>query len=256
MAGNDSPATTDDPGALAVSTPEPPRDAASDAPVLAVGVGPGSPEFLTERAVRAVADADAVVGFGSVLDVVRDRTDATLYECSYDDQVETIASFADAVAADDARGVAVLWGDPNVSGHQFVGRVERALECPVRVVPGVSSVQVAASRARTPLDESTVVSLHRRGDLSSHLDRLVRAAGETHLVVVPRPPDVMPERVAAHLCDGGVAPETRALVFERLTLPEESRTDTTLGSLASEDAASESGSESRFHHLSLLVVRR
>lgn len=254
MAGNDS-LTTDDPGAVAASAPEQLGDAASDSAVLAVGVGPGSPEFLTERAARAVSDADAVVGFGSVLDVVRDRTDATLYDCSYDDQAETIASFADAVADADARGVAVLWGDPNVSGHQFVGRVERAVEAPVRIVPGVSSVQVAAARARTPIDESTVVSLHRRGDLSAHLDRL--AAAETHLLVIPRPPDVMPESVAAHLCEAGVDPETPAFVFERLTFPEETRTETTLGSLASTDAAdSDSDAESRFHHLSILVVRR
>jgi uncharacterized protein (TIGR00303 family) len=105
MAGNDSPRKTDDPGARAASAPEPVGSAAFDPPVLAVGVGPGNPEFLTERAVRTVAEADAIVGFEFVLDVVRDRTDATLYECSYSDQTETIASFADAVAGDDAHGV-------------------------------------------------------------------------------------------------------------------------------------------------------
>jgi cobalt-precorrin-7 (C5)-methyltransferase len=141
-------------------------------------------------------------------------------------------------------------GDPNVSGYQFLGRIERALDRPVRVVPGVSSVQVAASRARTPLEDSTVVTLHERGDLSDRLDRLVADVGERHLLVLPRPYDWMPERVAARLLGSGADPGLAVLVCERLTHGEESLARTTLGELAGEPE------ESRFSDLSVLVVRR
>ena len=241
-----------DPGRLASARPE-----ATDAPAVhAVGVGPGATGLLTDRAAAILADADVVVGFETVVDVIRDVTDATLLSCGYDDQEETLADFG-ARVAEGADGAAVLMGDPNVSGYQFLGRVERAVDGPVRVVPGVSSIQVAASRARTPLERSTVVSLHRRGSIADALARLVADAGERHLLVLPRPYDAMPEDVATHLVDSGVDPSLTALVYERLTHDDESVTRATLATLA-RDADRERASTSedtQFSDLSVLVVR-
>ncbi|WP_224333550.1 precorrin-6y C5,15-methyltransferase (decarboxylating) subunit CbiE [Haloprofundus halobius] len=261
-----------DPGEEAAAAPESGRTERGEcaAYVPAVGVGPGDPRYLTERAAELLADADVVVGFDTVLDLVRDRTDAAFVRCSYGDQSVRLAEFAERVADGD-RGVAVLWGDPNVSGYQFLGRVERAVDRPVRVVPGVSAVQVAAARARTPLEQSTVVSLHKRGELAVEVDRIAADIGERHLLVIPRPPDWMPERVAAHLLDAGANHEREVLVFECLTFPTESRTTTTLGALAATgegDERAENGEnegfggngdrppESSFDDLTVLVVRR
>jgi len=239
-----------DPAAAAMAAPE----ARTESDVVhAVGVGPGNPAFLTGRAADRVAAADVVVGFETVVDVVRDATDATLLTCGYDDEAATLSAFGDRVADGDA-GVAVLMGDPNVSGYQFLGRVEAALDRPVRVVPGISSVQVAASRARTPIERSTVVSLHRRGAVDHALDRLVGAAGERHLIAIPRPFDWMPADVAAHLVDRGADRDLAALVLERLTHDDESVTETTLGALAA-DAGGDGAEDTNFSDLSILVVR-
>lgn len=234
----------EDPASWAASVPEP---ADASASVHAVGVGPGSPAYLTGRARELLDEAAVVVGFSTVLDVVRPLTDAATLACSYDDQTETLAAFADRVAGGDA-GVAVLMGDPNVSGYQFLGRVECAVDRPVRVVPGVSSIQVAAARARTPLEATTFVTLHRRGPPDAALDRLERDVGDRHLLVLPRPYDLMPADVAARLLETGADPELSTLVLERLTLPEERITRTTLGGLAT--------AETDFSDLSILVVRR
>jgi cobalt-precorrin-7 (C5)-methyltransferase len=230
------------------------RPPAGDPTVHAVGVGPG-PEYLTGRARALLADADVVVGFETVVDLVRDAdpTGATLLSCGYDDQTATLERFADRVAHGQT-GVAVLMGDPNVSGYTFLGRVERAVDGPVRVVPGVSSVQVAASRARTPLERSTLVSLHRRDPIEGGLERIVETAGERHLLILPRPYDWMPADVAAHAVDGGADPALDALVFERLTRPTETVTRSTLGELAV-DAGGDGPDETAFSDLSVLVVR-
>ncbi len=246
----------------AAATPEP--DSATD-PVHAVGIGPGDPAFLTGRARELLAEADAVVGFETVLDYaaeVTDEADTRHFACGYDDQTDKLDGFAAAVA-DGARGVAALMGDPNVSGYQFLGRVERAVDRPVRVVPGISSVQVAASRARTPLEETTVVTLHRRGSLDAPLDRLAADAGDRHLLVIPRPYDWMPEDVAAFLVERGADPALGAFVFEHLTHDAEARTTTTLGDLATEagkdgeagEAGESDPGDSAFSDLSVLVVR-
>jgi len=239
-----------DPAALAASRPEPTE---SDRPVHAVGIGPGNLDFLTPRGERAIREADVVVGFETVVDFVADRTDADLLTCGYRDEGETLARFAERVA-DGERATAVLMGDPNHSGYQFVGKVEAAVDRPVRVVPGISSLQVAASRARTPMEQTTFVTLHKSGDIAPDVERLREDVGERHLLVLPRPFDWMPGDVAADLLDAGADPSLDALVFERLTHDDETVTYSTLGRLA-ESAGGDNPEDTPFSDLSVLAVR-
>jgi cobalt-precorrin-7 (C5)-methyltransferase len=239
----------DDPGAFAADAPEPVDPAG---PVYAVGIGPGDPEYLTRRGERAIRTADVVVGFETVVGFVEEEIEGEALTCGYRDEPEVLAEFADRVARGE-RGTAVLMGDPNHSGYQFLGKLESALDRPVSVIPGVSSLQIAASRARTPMEESTFVTLHKSGPIEADLERLERDVGERHLLVLPRPFDWMPERIAARLSDSG-APDCSALVFERLTHDDESVTRTSLSELA--DAGVDSKSGTAFSDLSVLVVRR
>ncbi|PSP25294.1 precorrin-6y C5,15-methyltransferase (decarboxylating) subunit CbiE [Halobacteriales archaeon QH_10_65_19] len=220
-------------------------------PVHAVGVGPGNEEFLTERAVRVLERADVVAGFETVTRRITDVTDADTLACSYDDQTEVLSRFGDRVV-DGETGVAVLWGDPNISGYQFLGRVETAVEPPVRVVPGISSVQIAASRSRTPLERSTFASLHRRGDVVDDIDRLSDAVSAgRHLIVIVRPYDWMPPEIARGLVERGADPTLTALVLQDLTLSEERIERTTLGELAGVEEPNERSYSDR----TILTVR-
>lgn len=263
-----------DPATLAAAEPEPARDADPDAdagmpadagadtgttadadthPVYAVGIGPGSPEYRTRRGAAAISAADVVVGFGTVVDFIAAETDADLLRCGYRDEAETLDTFAERVAAGE-RGVAVLMGDPNHSGYQFLGKVEGAVDAPVRVIPGISSLQVAASRARTPMEDAEFVTLHKSGGLDADLDRLVGAVGDRHLLVLPRPYDWMPGDVAELLVDAGADPALDALVYEHLTHDEEHVTRTTLGDLRA-SAGGEGAASTPYSDLSVLVVR-
>ncbi|EMA53222.1 MULTISPECIES: cobalt-precorrin-7 (C(5))-methyltransferase [Halococcus] len=247
-----------DPAAVAAAEPE--TEAGPDAaerPVDAVGIGPGNPEYLTPRGERAIREADVVVGFETVVEFVSGRTDADLLTCGYADEAATLDAFAERVA-DGERGTAVLMGDPNHSGYQFVGKVEAAVDRSVKIVPGISSLQIAASRARTPMEATTFVTLHKRGGIDADLQRLREAVGHRHLLVLPRPYDWMPGDVAGMLVEAGATPSLDALVFERLTHDDERVTRTTLGDLADEarnDAGGETAADSRFSDLSVLVVR-
>ena len=241
-----------DPATFAAAEPEPPR-ADHEEPVFAVGIGPGNTDYLTQRGARAIQEADIVVGFETVVEFVADETDADLLTCGYRDEAETLAAFADRVA-DGERGTAVLMGDPNHSGYQFLGKVQRAVDAPVRVIPGISSLQIAASRARTPMEASEFVTLHKSGDLEADLDRLTDAVGERHLLVLPRPFDWMPGDIAELLVEAGADPDLDALVLERLTHADEQVTRTTLGELQ-ESAGGSDRESTPYSDLSVLVVR-
>jgi cobalt-precorrin-7 (C5)-methyltransferase len=245
-----------DPASFAAAAPEPRRGSeGSPSPIYAVGIGPGNPEYLTPRGQRAIREADVVVGFETVVEYVSDNTNAELLTCGYADEAAALTTFAERVA-DGAAGTAVLMGDPNHSGYQFLGKVQDAVpdSRAVRIVPGISSLQVAASRARTPMEATTFVTLHKSGDLTADLARLRADVGERHLLVLPRPFDWMPGDVAAELLAGGAAASLEALVLEQLTHDAESSTRTTLGELASH-AGDGSADETPFSDLSVLVVR-
>jgi len=242
-----------DPATYAAAAPEDDLDAV-DAPVHAVGIGPGNLEYLTPRAKRAIQEADVVVGFSTVVDFIAELTDADLLTCGYKDEREALTTFADRVA-DGARGTAVLMGDPNHSGYQFVGKVQDVVEKPVRIIPGISSLQIAASRARTPMEDTEFATLHKSGDITPGLDRLINAVGKRHLLVLPRPFDWMPGDIAAHLIEHGADPDLEALVLEKLTHDDETISRFSLAELAT--YAGGSGAESTpFSDLSVLAVRR
>jgi len=235
----------DEPGEAAAARPE-----TGGASVRAVGIGPGNPEYLTRRGAREIRDADVVVGFETVVGFVEDEITGEALTCGYDDEPEVLAAFADRVAAGE-RGVGVLMGDPNHSGYQFVGKLEAALGDPVEVVPGISSLQIAASRARTPMESTTFVTLHKSGPIESDLRRLEADVGDRNLLVLPRPYDWMPERIAHRLLEAG-ADDREALVFERLTHDDEAITHTSLSELAA-DVDGREGTD--FSDLSVLAVR-
>lgn len=245
-----------DPAAFAAATPESESlddpESATD-PVHAVGIGPGNLEYLTPRGERAIRDADVVVGFETVVDFVCERTDADLLTCGYRDETETLQQFADRVA-DGECGTAVLMGDPNHSGYQFVGKVQRQVDRPVQVIPGISSLQIAASRARTPMEASTFVTLHKSGDLAAERERLRQDVGDRHLLVLPRPYDLMPGDITADLIAAGADPSLDVLVYEHLTHEDERHHRSTLGQLA-DYAGGDSAGDTPFSDLSVLVVR-
>jgi cobalt-precorrin-7 (C5)-methyltransferase len=222
-------------------------------PVYALGIGPGDPEYLTTKARRILASSEVVVGFDSVVEHIHSETEADLLRCTYDDEDTQLRRFADRVSTGET-GTAVLMGDPNVSGYQFLEKIEAAVARPVSVLPGISSIQIAASRARVPIEDSSIVSLHKRGPLDEAIGRLTRAAGDRHLLVLPRPYDWMPGDIADTLIAAGAPDSLDAIVYERLTMDGETVDRCTLAELAEHADGCDPG-DSPYSDLSVLAVR-
>ncbi|GAB3665642.1 cobalt-precorrin-7 (C(5))-methyltransferase [Halopiger thermotolerans] len=252
-----------DPATFAAAAPEPDIDDAGDEPVYAVGIGPGNLEYLTPRGERAIREADVIVGFTTVVEFVENLVDedTDLLTCGYKDEAAALEAFGERVAAGES-GTAVAMGDPNHSGYQFVGKVQDAVEretsdVPVRIVPGISSLQMAASRARTPMEDTEFVTLHKSGDLEGDMDRLAAAVvdDDRHLLALPRPYDRMPGDIAQFLLERGADPALEALVLEKLTHEDEQIHRFTLADLA-EHAGGSGRDDTPFSDLVVLAVRQ
>lgn len=153
-----------------------------------VGFGPGSPEHRTPAAEAAIREADLVVGYGAYLDMIADLTAGKdFFGSAMTEEVER-ADYAIRSAAAGRRVAVVASGDACVYG--IGGLVlERMTEAelaaiPVRVVPGITAANAAASILGAPfMNDYLVLSL---SDLLTDRELILkrlRAAADADLAV-------------------------------------------------------------------------
>ncbi|HEY2529744.1 MAG TPA: siroheme synthase CysG [Xanthobacteraceae bacterium] len=218
--------------------------------VALVGAGPGDPELLTLRAVRALQSADVIlfddlVGT-DILDFARREAKKMLVgktgyapSCRQDDINTLMISLAKA----GRRVVRLKGGDPMIFGRadEEIGAC-RAAGLAVEIIPGISSAQGAASRL--------LVSLTRRGEARrvqyltghGHEGRLpadidwASLADPVVTTVVYMPTKTLPELVA-HALQAGLDAATPAVAVERATQAGERVTAATIADLPTRLAA-------------------
>ncbi|MGE0563232.1 MAG: precorrin-3B C(17)-methyltransferase [Pseudolabrys sp.] len=124
--------------------------------ISVVGLGPGDPDLLTAEASSALADAEAVYGYGPYLDRVPPRARQSRH--ASDNREETSrAAAALRHAAHGAHVAVVSGGDPGVFAMAAAVCEEiergppewRALD--LAVVPGVTAMLAVAARVGAPL---------------------------------------------------------------------------------------------------------
>ena len=194
-----------------------------------VAVGPGDPDMLTMKGRKVLQGADLVVGFKTVLDVVSEWTqNSEVRPMAYRDQ-EDVLEYAQGQARQGKNCVVCCWGDLNVSARELLNRVRRRAEH-VSLVPCVSSIQFACARAGIALEDSLFITLHKRDEAGTDLEELVHYLNESkrHIILLPRPFDLMPSGIAKQALNMGVIARQRVTVFQRLTLEGEQRWDGTL----------------------------
>ncbi len=214
--------------------------------VMAVGVGPGDPGYLTERGRGIIAAAEVVAGFQTVLDVARPWIRGRVLTLDYRNQDEQLRLLA-AEAAKGRRCVVCLWGDPSFSGGELVERVRQTCGT-VEIESGISSVQVACARAGLAMEQALFITLHARAEGEAALVELVDAVrgGRRSVIVLPRPWDLMPAALAGWLITHGIDGARPAIVYERLSLEGEREHRFSLDELAA--------SEHVFSDLSIVVL--
>ena len=178
--------------------------------------------MLTQQGRQALQDADLVLGFNTVLNVVRPLlAHAEVCSMSYRDQ-EQVLEYAEEQVKQGRKCVVCCWGDLNVSARELLERVRRRADS-VQLVPGISSVQVAMARTGIFLEDSVFLTLHKRADSGSELEELAHYINESrrHVILLPRPFDLMPAGIAGGLLNLGVDDNVNVRVYQRLTFDDE-----------------------------------
>jgi cobalt-precorrin-7 (C5)-methyltransferase len=180
--------------------------------------------MLTLRGQEALKNADLVLGFKTVLNVVEPWVgNAEVRPMAYRDQ-EEVLEYAEMQVKQGKRCVVCCWGDLNVSARELLERVRRRADN-VELIQGISSVQIAMSRTGISLEDAVFITLHKRADAASELEELVHYIneGRRHVILLPRPFDLMPAGIATGLLDAGVSGDLAMRVYQRLTLEDEKR---------------------------------
>ena len=191
--------------------------------VFAVGVGPGSPNYVTETVRKIIADADIIVGYKYTLGVIADLIkDKKIHVITMADQEKTYQCVKKELG--DEVLVIPFTGDVNFSESEVVDRLVEIFG-DVELVPGISSIQVAASKAQVPLDKSKVITMHVTTPIEEKKLELQKAVIDGQSVIlIPRPwpndpqKHFMPSEVAFYLKKNGFdTPKIPVHVFESLT---------------------------------------
>lgn len=197
------------------------------AKVFAVGVGPGSRGFLTRAAIDTIRRCDAVAGYRYTLATVGDLLEGKeIFEVTMKNQEETYQKLAAGLGSKSL--LVPFTGDVNFSESEVVDRLVEIFG-DVVLIPGISSVQIAASRARVPLDRSRVITMHVTGSIEEQkLDLQKALIDGQSVVLIPRPWPGMPEKhfmpseIAVYLRNEGFdTAALKAVVFEELTTGDE-----------------------------------
>jgi len=191
--------------------------------VFAVGVGPGSPKYVTEIVKEILQNCDIVIGYKYTLKTIEKLIEGKeIYEITMNDQEKSYQKILPELG--DRTLVIPFTGDVNFSESEVVDRLIEIFG-EVEIVPGISSIQVAASRTKVPLDKSKVITMHVTTPIEDKKLELQKALIDGFSVVlVPRPwpkqPDkhFMPSEIAIYLRENGFdTAKMKVHVFESIT---------------------------------------
>ena len=191
--------------------------------VFAVGVGPGSPKYLTDLVKEIVSNSDIIVGYKYTLKTIEHLLKGKeVHEITMQNQEEVYQKIAK--ISENKTCIVPFTGDVNFSESEVVDRLIEIF-VDVQIIPGISSIQVAASKAKVPLDKSKVITMHVSTSIEEKKLELQKALIDGYnVILVPRPwpkdptKHFMPSEIAIYLKNHGFdTSKIKVHVFEFLT---------------------------------------
>ncbi len=197
-----------------------------------VGVGPGSPAYLTDAAKDVVCRSQYIVGYKytlSTIDGVIDRKKQQVFEVTMKSQ-EDVYQVVYKKMKDGEYCTVPFTGDTNFSESEVVDRLLEIFgDDNVQIIPGISSIQIAAAKSRVPTDKALIITFHVTGDIEQKKKDLLQAVRDgKSVILLPRPwprdlsKHFMQSEIAKFLKANGIdTAKLKVWVFEHLTTDKE-----------------------------------
>ena len=220
--------------------------------VFAVGVGPGSQNYITEIVRKIIVSADVIVGYQYTLNIIADLIHGKkVHVITMMDQEKTYQQIKKELGSEIL--VIPFTGDVNFSESEVVDRLVEIFG-DVEIIPGISSMQVAASKAKIPLDKSKVITMHVTTSIEEKKLELQKAVVDGYnIILIPRPwpkdpqKHFMPSEVAYYLKKNGFnTSKIPVHIFESLTNEKEQAFTGSVQELEGKE----------FSDLSVMVIRQ
>ena len=198
--------------------------------IYIIGIGPGSSEYLTKKAVDTVKTSDYTVGSTRAIDLFDDVNNKIAFNVK--DLLDKLEKGVD--LAIEGNTVSILsTGDPGFSGVlNTVLRIANEKNFPeekIEVIPGISSLQLAAARNHIQWDNANVMTFHGRENIEDILK--VINNGKTTIGL----PSKKVRDMAQFLLDNGVDEHREVVVCERLSYDDEKIVRSTLKDIANSE---------------------
>jgi cobalt-precorrin-7 (C5)-methyltransferase len=224
--------------------------------LFVIGVGPGSPKYMTEAAKDAIYKSQYIVGYRYTLTTIEsiiDRNKQDVYEIDMENQ-EDIYQYIHSKMKEEDYCTVPFTGDVSFSESEVVDRLLEVFgNDNVEIIPGISSIQIAAAKSKVSLDNAYIVTFHVTGDIEQKKIELIRAVKEgKSVILLPRPwlrepsRNFMQSDIAVLLRKNGVdTSNLKVWVFEYLT--QDGKETTFKGKVSDLE-------EMEFSHLSVMVI--
>jgi uroporphyrin-III C-methyltransferase len=211
--------------------------------VLLVGAGPGDPELLTLKAMRAIGQGEVVIYDrlvpAEILDFIPEgamRINVGKQAGNHPVPQHEINRLLVTLARSGRTVVRLKGGDPFIFGRgcEEAFELDRA-NIPYEVIPGITAAQGCAASARVPLTHRGLatgvryVTGHCRADLPLDLDWAGLADPDTTLVVYMGLATI--DQFTRQLLAHGLPSDTPVLAISQGTTPREQRVSTSLATL-------------------------
>ena len=134
--------------------------------IYIIGIGPGASEYLTKKAIDTVKASDYTVGSTRAIELFDDVQNKIAFNVK-----ELLDKLEEGVElACEGNAVSILsTGDPGFSGVlNTVLRISAEKGFPkesIEVIPGISSLQLAAARCHIQWDSANVMTFHGRENI-------------------------------------------------------------------------------------------
>ena len=196
--------------------------------LFVIGVGPGDPNYITQIAKEKILISKYIIGYRYTLRTIEnliDKEKQQIYEITMKNQ-ESAYQYVYGNMQDNEYCTVPFTGDVSFSESEVVDRLLEIFGNEnVEIIPGISSIQVASSKSRVPLDKAFVVTFHVTGDIRQKQLELIKSVLDNKSVILlPRPwpndlsKNFMPSDIALFLKNNGVnTREIDVWIFEYLT---------------------------------------